>query len=362
LDRLSSRPGLQAGHVFLLAWLMAWVLVFGFLLLHDEASSSSGALEVRGNEITYNGSPVRLRGVATEDVRDLHLEGRNPAAEYRRMAEGWRANVVRISVHPSTWRYHETQTLALLKKHVGAATDAGLFVIVDYHVIGFPDGYYQEVPPEWGDPPDLYDSDFALATDFWDTVSTEIQDPRVMFELWNEPVYEEDELHPSDPNGSKWAQLKPYYEELITLIRDNGSQSVILATGNHWAYNLKGIKDDPLSDPDTAYTWHVYAGHDENSPQRWAAALDGLHRVKPVLVTEWGFQPRAHAHYRGTAETFGKKFRDQFLEGRRLHSTAWCWSATYGPSLFKRDWRTRTVWGEFAYDYLRKHNRDPARP
>jgi endoglucanase len=343
-------------------WVVAWVVVFGSLLLQDEAASAAGALEVSGNEITYNGSQVRLRGVATEDVRDLHLEGRDPAAEYARMAEGWRANVVRISVHPSTWRYHESETLDLLKEHVDAATDAGLFVIVDYHVIGFPDGYYQEVPPEWGDPPDLYDSDFALATDFWDTVSTEIGDPRVMFELWNEPVYEEDELHPSDPDGSKWAQLKPYYEELVTLIRDNGSRSVILATGNHWAYNLKGIKDDPLSDPNTAYTWHVYAGHDENKPQRWAAALDGLQQVKPVLVTEWGFQPRAQAHYRGTAETFGKKFRDQFLEGRGLHSTAWCWSAIYGPSLFKRDWRTRTAWGDFAYDYLRRHNRDPARP
>jgi hypothetical protein len=76
-------------------------------------------------------------------------------------------------------------------------------LIVDYHVICFPDGYYQRVTPEWG-PPHLYDSDFALATDFWDTVSTQIQDPRVMFELLKEPVYEEDELHPSDPNGSKW--------------------------------------------------------------------------------------------------------------------------------------------------------------
>jgi len=212
-----------------------------------------------------------------------------------------------------------------------------------------------------GDPPDLYDSDFALAQNFWDTVSTEIQDGRVMIELWNEPL-KEDELPPSDQNSSKWSELKPYFENLISIIRANGSESVILATGNHWAYNLKGIKDDPLDDPNTAYTWHVYAGHEGNDPSRWAAALDGLHTVKPVVVTEWGFQPRAHAHYRGTAKTFGIKFRDRFLQGRGLHSTAWCWSASYGPSLFKRDWRTRTVWGDFAYDYLRAHNRDPARP
>jgi hypothetical protein len=102
-------------------------------------------------------------------------------------------------------------------------------VIVDYHVIGLPDGYYQWVTPEWN--PDLYDSDFALATDFWDTVSTQIRDPRVMFELWNEPVCEEDELRPSDPNHSKWAKLEPYYEAMISTIRDNGSW---VGDPRHW--------------------------------------------------------------------------------------------------------------------------------
>ena len=186
-----------------LACLAAWALVLGLLPPHEKISAAPGALEVSEREITYDGAPVRLRGVATEDVRDLHLKGRDPASEYASMANNWRANVVRISVHPSTWRYHETETLELLKEHVGAATDAGLFVIVDYHVIGFPDGYYQSVPPEWGDPPDLYDSDFSLATDFWDAASTEVQDGRVMFELWNEPVVE-DELPrrtPTAPGG-----------------------------------------------------------------------------------------------------------------------------------------------------------------
>ena len=42
-----------------------------------------------------------------------------------------------------------------------------------------------------------------MAQDFWDAVSPGVQDRRVMFELWNEPVYEEDELLLSDPDGSK---------------------------------------------------------------------------------------------------------------------------------------------------------------
>ena len=108
----------------------------------EGASAAPDVLEVRGNKITYDGSPVRLRGVATEDVYNLHVEERDPAKEYGKLARNWRANVVRLSVHPSTWRYHESETLTLLEEHVQNATDAGLFVIVDYHVIGFPDSYY----------------------------------------------------------------------------------------------------------------------------------------------------------------------------------------------------------------------------
>ena len=350
-----SRAGLRY------ALLLICLLALGFLPPHDEASSAENTLEVSGEEIMYNGSPVRLRGVAMQDVYDYASEGREVAADYARIVNGWNANVVRISVHPSTWRYHEDDTLTLLQEHVATATGAGLFVIIDYHVIGFPDGYYQPVPPEWGSPPDLYDSDFDLATDFWDTVSSTIDDGRVMFELWNEPV-DESELPPSDPNSSKWAELKSYFDQLVSTIRGNGNQSVILASGNHWAYNLKGIKDDPLEDPNTAYTWHVYAGHDGNDPSRWALALDGLDEVRPVVVTEWGFEPKANAHYRGTARTFGNKFRNRFLEGRDLHSTAWCWSPYYGPRMLKRDWSGRTTWGNFARDYLRAYNESPVRP
>src|SRR5215208_1585464 len=90
-----------------------------------------------------------LRRLAGAPARRCHggrlqppRRGEDPAKEYGKLARNWRANVVRLSVHPSTWRYHESETLTLLEEHVQNATDAGLFVIVDYHVIGFPDSYY----------------------------------------------------------------------------------------------------------------------------------------------------------------------------------------------------------------------------
>ena len=45
----------------------------------------------------------------------------------------------------------------------------------------------------------------------------------------------------------------------------------------------------------------------------------------PVFVTEWGFQPQTREHFRGTAQSFGEKFVRDFLDGRNLNSTAWCW-------------------------------------
>ncbi len=54
----SSRQGPRVRRAFLFAWLVGWVVVFGFLPPHNEASSASNALEVSGSEITYNGLSI----------------------------------------------------------------------------------------------------------------------------------------------------------------------------------------------------------------------------------------------------------------------------------------------------------------
>jgi hypothetical protein len=146
---------------------------------------------------------VRLSGVATEDVYNLQVEKRDPAKEYGKLARSWRANVVRISLHPSTWRYYESETLTLHEEHVQNATYAGLFVIVDYHVIGFPHSYYEGVPSEWGGPPKLY-----ARTSPWFKSSEMRSRPgsrtgTTYSSSGTSRSNEEDELSPSDPDGSR---------------------------------------------------------------------------------------------------------------------------------------------------------------
>ena len=316
------------------------------LLLLLLPPAAAHALTVQGNQFVEDGKPVILRGVAVGDVTALPSD----IDPYPEIKNDWHANVVRLSIHPGTWRDHKDQALSALKRHVEMARTVGLYVIIDYHAIGFPDGYaldYFDVT----DPStktDYYDSRFTLAMDFWMTIALHFQDPAILFELWNEPSGNSEEEEGGDL--AYWKKYRPYWRVLTDAIRASGNQNVVLVAPPLWAFNLRGLRDSLLPDEQTGYVWHVYPGHD---PDELADTLDDLETQKPVIVTEWGFEPDAKQHWAGTPEDFGAAFAE-FMDAHGLSSTAWCWNPNYGPALRRRDGKL-TVWGQFAKDYLAKH-------
>lgn len=313
------------------------------------ARAAAGRLQVLGRRILYGGRPVMLHGVALGDP----LLGRQsrPTADFATIAGGWNSNVVRLSVHPSSFRRKRRATLETLDRDVSAALANRLFVIIDWHVIGWPDGWFREPDADWGRPDDLYDSDMSLAEDFWAAVAQRHGgDGRIAFELWNEPVFHPD--RPGDP-AERWAALVPHWRRLLAAVRRH-SGNLVLVSGDRWAYDLRGIRADRIGDANLAYAWHVYANHDDDQPSRWRRRLGGLHEVAPVLVTEWGFAAEPGAHYDGSARSFGAAFAAQMLEGLGLHDTAWCWHPDWGPAMLEDDWRTPTEFGRFVRDRLRR--------
>lgn len=309
--------------------------------------AAAGALEVQGNRFIENGQPIVLRGIAMGDVVDLPAD----ADPYPEIAQEWHANVVRLSIYPGNWRDRKDEARRILKRHVALARAAGLYVIIDYHVIGFPDAYSLEyfdvTQPETRT--DYYDSRFTLAMDFWMTVALDFTDTAILFELWNEPISNTEEEEGGDL--SYWKKYRPYWRVLTDAIRASGNRNIMLVAPPLWAFNLRGIKESLLPDENTAYTWHVYG---EMHPEEWSDALDGLDLVKPVVVTEWGFEPEARQHWSGTAEEFGTPFA-ALMDERGLSSTAWCWNPDYGPSLRRANGKL-TAWGTFAKEYLAKHS------
>ncbi len=316
------------------------------LLLLLLLPTSAAALEVKGNAFVENGQPVVLRGIAMGDVVDLPGDA-NP---YPEIAHEWHANVVRLSIHPGNWRDRKDHARKTLKRHVELARAAGLYVIIDYHVIGFPDGYalqyFDVTQPDTKT--DFYESRFSLAMDFWMTAALDFKDPAILFELWNEPISNTEEEEGGDLGY--WEKYRPHWRVLTDAIRANGNSNVMLVAPPLWAFNLRGVKEALLPDQNTAYTWHVYGGV---PPEEWTDALDDLDRAKPVVVTEWGFEPDAQQHWSGTAGEFGAPFT-ALMDERGLSSTAWCWNPNYGPSLRRPNGKL-TVWGTFAKEYLKKH-------
>ena len=266
------------------------------------------------------------------------------------LARAWGAKVVRISVLPGSFKHEPEAALAGLWREVDAALWHGLYVIVVWHAIGIPDGYHFRPPAEWGLPWDAYDSNFAMATAFWDAVGRRYgNEGRVMFELWNEPVHKDSEKVGAKP----WKELKAFYVRLLGTVRQHGN-NVALCGGLKWSRDLNGIKMNPLADPNTAYCWHVYPGQDKGSAAAWERRLDGLPANRPVIATEWGFDadPGQEASAFFTPlDRYPLLLAERFLP-RMAGWVGWSWQPAWGPSLIHPDWRTPTAAGHFVRDLL----------
>jgi hypothetical protein len=177
-----------------------------------------------------------------------------------------------------------------------------------------------------------------------------------MFDLWNEPVHPDDfTLYGSTPNPL-WPELKLAYESLIQTVRTNGGQNIVIATGNRWASWLVGIKDNPLADAKVVYAYHKYSVEGSNTATEWNRDTGGLIGVKPVMVTEWGFEDTdvTGPTWPGSQASYGDPFT-QWLESNHLSNLAWMYHHDWTPALFQSN-GSLTIYGNFVKGYLATTN------
>lgn len=233
--------------------------------LNEEAEAVLPTLHVEGARLVDSaGNSVQLKGVSTHGLawfpqyvnQEFFLE----------LKDDWSADVVRLALYTEEYGGYcsggDREALKnLVKDGARYATEAGLYVIIDWHVLSDAN-------------PHNHKED---AKAFFEEMSAEFADQNnVFYELCNEPN-----------GGTSWAEIKSYAEELIPIIRANDEDAIIIVGTPTWSQDVNQAAADPITEYDNImYSLHFYATtHTDWLRDRMKAAYDaGL----PMMVTEFG--------------------------------------------------------------------------
>lgn len=225
-----------------------------------------GKLSVKGTDIVdMNGDKYQLKGVSTHGITWFPDYVNKEAFETLR--DDWGANLIRLAMYTDTGDSYgycsggdKDEILALVDKGVSAATELGMYVIVDWHILSDSD-------------PNNHIDD---AKEFFDKVSKKYAaQENVIYEICNEPN-----------GGTQWSSVKSYAETIIPVIRANDKDALIIVGTQNWSQDVDIASQDPITGYDNImYAVHFYAAtHKDDLRNKVKTALDnGL----PVFVSEF---------------------------------------------------------------------------
>ncbi len=227
--------------------------------------SNSGALHVEGTQLVDSkGNPVQLRGISTHGLSWFPQYVNQEL--FHELHKEWNANVMRLAMYTAENGGYCTdgnkdKLKQLVKDGVQYATNADMYVIVDWHVLR------DENPNRNKDE----------AKKFFEEMSKEYANAdNVIYEICNEP------------NGAtSWSEVKAYAEEIIPIIRANDKDALIIVGTPTWCQDVDKAAADPITKYDNVmYALHFYATtHTEWLRDRMNQAIDaGL----PIFVSEFG--------------------------------------------------------------------------
>ena len=233
----------------------------------DDPYKVHGKLAVSGTDLVdASGSKFRLKGVSTHGL--TWFADFVSKDTYQYFKDSFGINLVRFAMYTDTgdsYGYcsggNKSEIEELLGKGVDAATDLGLYAIIDWHILNDND-------------PNMHIDD---AKDFFDRISKKYASyGNVIYEIANEPN-----------GGTTWDSVKSYAETIIPIIRKNAPDAIIIVGTPTWSQDVDVAAADPITDQtNLMYAVHFYAAtHKDDLRNKVQSALDsGL----PVFVSEFG--------------------------------------------------------------------------
>ncbi len=223
-----------------------------------------GTLHVENGKLTdENGSTVQLYGMSTHGIawfpQYINYDS------FRTLRDDWNTNCIRLAMYTAEYGGYcaggdKEQLKQLVKDGVSYATELGMYVIVDWHILS-------DCDPN-------QNKDEAIAF-FREMTEAFADNDNVLYEICNEPN-----------GGTSWDSIKSYAEEVILVIRAQKPDSVILVGTPTWSQEIDKAAASPLDDSNVMYTLHFYAGtHKDDLRSRLETCVqNGL----PVFVSEFG--------------------------------------------------------------------------
>ena len=220
-----------------------------------------GALSVNGtNIIDENGEKFQLKGVSTHGLQWYPQYVNKETFEYLR--DNWKINAVRLAMYSDPNVGYNTNLHKIVENGVEYATDAGLYVIIDWHILSD------------GNP----NTNKVAAINFFKEMAEKYKENNnVIYEICNEP------------NGDvQWERdIKPYAQDVIKEIREIDEDAIIVVGTPTWSQDVDVVAKSPINGYENImYTLHFYAAtHKDYLRQKLNTALNtGL----PIFVTEFG--------------------------------------------------------------------------
>lgn len=226
--------------------------------------ANHGALSVKGTDLVdKSGSRYQLKGVSTHGLAWFPDYVNEEA--FKTFRDDWGANVIRLAMYTDEGGGYCTDgnkdnLKKLVKSGIDEATDLGMYVIVDWHIL------HDLTPLKYEDE----------AKKFFEEISSEYKDSdNIIYEICNEPN-----------GGTGWSDIKKYAEDIIPIIRKNDSNAIVVVGTPTWSQEVDQAAKDPVKGYDNVmYTLHFYAAtHKDDLRNKMTTALKaGL----PIFVTEF---------------------------------------------------------------------------
>ncbi|HUA37304.1 MAG TPA: cellulase family glycosylhydrolase [Candidatus Sulfopaludibacter sp.] len=317
------------------------------------------SLHTKGARVVdTNNRPVRLCGVNIASL-EYRTDGDHVQESMNRAINDWKVNLIRLPLAQDRWfgkmkDQHDGGAAyrAVVDHLVDTCAAAHVYIDLDLHWSDC--GKWVNAGGRLGQ----HNMPDPLSIVFWHDVATRYKNhPNVIFGLYNEPhdvswgVWRNGGMADDKPPDWNPDQTRTRYDsvgmqQLYDAVRATGAQNVVTVAGLDWGFDLSGVLDGHA----ITGTNYVYETHPYPNKKDWDKSFGALSLKYPLYVGEWGFGGQSVGGTNGLA--YGQRLMDYVKQHDIPMWTAWDFSATAGPTMFKNWSYEPTVFGKFVKKQL----------